>query len=229
MAIFQVPLTKGGGIVTVDTADFESELHNDVYHEIVFEGLKVLLNKGISGDKFKVKDLTGDKLDEAHAAIRQRAEKNLELMRSGQTLTKARNASGSGKVPAKVLTVARQLARDVIRNEMRKANIKVSLVPAKDITALANQMIAEGGEANPYVQEAIQTVAAREAAPAPSSLMDISSLIKVDPTLVAKAEKAKAERKEQLSAKQASKPKAHQGMKVPPARKPAPQHTGALH
>ena len=58
MAILRIPITKAGRPIEVDT---NADLNDDMLKLVMIEGLKVLLNKGMS--KFATKDLEGAELD----------------------------------------------------------------------------------------------------------------------------------------------------------------------
>ena len=210
MAVLEIPVTNK--TISVDT---------DVIPESMFamalaEGLKVMLNKGMS--KIAVKDLEGEELDKARAAAMQVAAQNLEKVMAGEI--KKPRAAGASKVPGIVMTEARRLAKEVVKNEIRAAGFKVSHVEASKITAMANDMIATDPS---FLEQAKANIEARTAkvpadeASAKSKLAaligDLNTL--ESPKLKAKADAAKASKKSTLSAKQAGK--------VAP-RKAAPVH-----
>lgn len=186
MTIINVPITKGGSTVEIDT----EKLPDAVYAEIVLQGLKVLLNRGMS----KITKTSTKDADELKALSMQAAEKNVIAVYEGTikfTGGKAKKASGA------VMTEARRIAKGLVKDALKEEGIKISHVAAKEITALANQLI----EADPSIVETAKANL-EERAKKPIAI-DIKSLVKVDPKLVAKADAKKA--KDQLSAKQAGK------------------------
>jgi len=191
--LMQVPVTKGKGTVTVDT----ETIPEPVYQEALALGLKVLANRGTS----KITKTTYPKEDELHAAAMEAAEKQVVLINTGKIKftgqKKAKGASGA------VMTEARRLARVIVKDELKSNGIKISHVEASEITKAANELL----EAMPdLVEQAKANLAEREKKALPDGI-DISKLVKVSPTLVAKAEEKKAKAKTTLSAKQAGKPK----------------------
>lgn len=199
MAILNIPITKAGKSIPVDTNDFDE----NVYAEIFAAGLKVFLNARQS--KVTVKDLEGEALAAAQAAALEIAEKNLTELRSGK-VRKGRAASAS-KIPGVVLTEARRLAKEVIKNEIRAAGFKVSHVEASEITKLANELIASDPS---YIAQAEANIATRTAVVETDQAAAMAKLnalggVKLSEKKIAADEKAKAERKSQLSAKQAGK------------------------
>lgn len=190
MAILEISVTKGAGTVSIDT----DAIPVDVYSEALRLGLKEMVNRGMS--KITVKGLEGEKLDEARAAAMTKAAENVEAINSGK-VRMGTGAAKKSKESGKVMTEARRLARNIVKDELRKAGHKVSHYAASDITAAANQLI----EADPsIVEQAKANLEARETAPVK---IDVAGLLKESPKLVKAAEERKAAAKDQLSAKQA--------------------------
>lgn len=189
MANMQIPVTKGKGTVDIDPETIPVE----VYAEALRLGLKELVNRGMS--KVTVAKLEGEELAKAQAAAMEIAAKNVEAINTGKIRFTGQKAAT--KVSGAVMTEARRIARNIVKDEIKKAGGKISHYEAKEITAAANQLI----EAQPeIIEQAKEALAKRDAAPVK---LDITKLVKESPKLVAKAEKAKAEKKSQLSAKQA--------------------------
>jgi hypothetical protein len=96
---------------------------------------------------------------------------------------------------------------------MKAAGMKISYVPAKDITAAAKELVA----ADPsIIAEAEANLAKRAETPLP---IDIKSLVQEDATLKAKGEakKAEAAKNKPLSAKQAGLVKGRKAKAKPEA------------
>ena len=195
MATLNVPITKAGAALSVDT----DALPEEAFRAVVEAGLKALLNLGMS--KILTKGLEGDKLSEAQAAALAKATENLDNLKAGKVKrgrSTAKDANGN-KVSGPVMTEARRLAKEVVKNEIRAAGMKISHIEASVITKAANELIA----ADPsFITKATENLEARSQV---KTTINISTLVHESPKLVAKAEKAKAERKTQLSAKQAGK------------------------
>lgn len=192
MATLNIPVTKAGRSIEADP----NALPDAMYRMVIEEGLKVLLNKGMS--KIITKNLKGDDLAKAQDAAYEQGLKNLENLKTGN-VKKGRSASTNAKVPGIVLTEARRLAKEVVKNEIKAAGIRISHIPASDITKAANALI----EADPsYIQQAQANIEARAQI---KSAVDVTSLVHIDPKLVKADEDRKAAAKKQLSAKQAGK------------------------
>lgn len=207
MSTMNIKVTKAGKSLEVDL----QSLPDEAYQFVLQKGLEALLNARMS--KVLTKDLEGEKLAEAQAAALKIAEENLANLQAGK-ITKARGGAkdaNGNKVAANVMTEARRLAKEVVKNEIRAAGMKISHVEASVITKAANELIA----ADPsFIENAKANIEARSAV---KSAINIADLVHESPKLVAKAEAAKAERKTQLSAKQAGK--------AAPRKKKAPEAT----
>ena len=195
MATLNVPITKAGSSLSIDT----DSLPEESFRAVVEAGLKALLNLGMS--KILTKGLEGDQLSAAQAAALAKATENLDNLKAGKVKrgrATAKDANGN-KVSGPVMTEARRLAKEVVKNEIRAAGMKISHIEASVITKAANELIA----ADPsFITKATENLEARSQV---KTTINISTLVHESPKLIAKAEKAKAERKTQLSAKQAGK------------------------
>ena len=206
MGIINVKITKANRTIAVDT----SELPDEAYQFVLQKGLEALANARMS--KVLTKDLEGEKLAEAQEAAAKIAEENLANLKAGK-ISKGRGGTkdaNGNKVSAVVMTEARRLAKEVVKNEIRAAGMKISHVEASAITKAANELIA----ADPsFIEAATANIEGRKQV---KSAINIADLVHESPKLVAKAEKAKAERKPTLSAKQA-------GTAAPRKAKSAPE------
>lgn len=195
MAILSVPITKGKGVIDIDT----SAIPEDVYAEALLQGLKVLLNRGAS----KITKETYPVEDELKAAAMSKAQEQVELVMTSKI--KFTKDKSSNKSSGEVMTEARRLAKNIIKDEMKRAGIKISHVEPKEITAAANDLL----KADPsLIETAKANLEARKATPV-SDKINIKALIKESPALVAKAEakKAKDKANRPLSKTQAGKAK----------------------
>lgn len=188
--LLSIPITKAGGrVIEVNTDD----LPNEIYQAALIEGLKTLANAGITSTKYPTKGLEGEELAKTQDAIYAKAVENIDALKRGE-LKKGRTKSASSKVPAAVMVEARRLAKEVVKNEIRAAGMKISHVPASDITKAANALI----EADPsFVKQAEANIAERSQV---KSLINIKELVHESPALVKAAENRKT-----LSATQAGK------------------------
>lgn len=198
MAILSIPVTKGKATVDIDT----DGIPQDVYEYALAEGLKVLVNRGMS--KITTKGLEGAELDKAKAAAMAKAQENVEAIKAG----KVRKTGGAKKtgVSGAVNTEAMRLARNLIKDEMKRVGIKLAHVSASEITAAAKEYLATDPS---LIETAKANLEARQKVDVGAKI-NLKSLLKEDPELVAKAEarKAKAKADAPLSAKQAGKFKA---------------------
>lgn len=214
MATLNIPITKAGKGVNFELdTDVFNQLMTDnpeLALEVVAEGFKTILNKRMTTGFDAPSKLEGKALEDQKAAALAKAQQNLDDFVAGKLST--RKAGGKAKgVERAVMTEAMNVAKAVVRDRIRKAGKRPSLVAAKDITAAAKRLV-EADES--FIENAKATIAERAKV---QTSVNLDDLIKEDATLVAKADKAKAERKAQLSAKQAGKPSKRAG-KAPPRR-----------
>ena len=187
--IVNVPITKGKTTLAVNL----DELPDDVYTEIVLQGLKVLLNRGTS----KVTKTTYPVAAELEAKAVEVAQAQLELCKTSKIkFTGGKKKSGA---TGAVMTEARRLAKALVKDELKRAGIKISHVEASEITKAANAYL-ETERGATLIAQAQKNLAEREKVSI-GDVLDIKS-IAISPDLVAKAE-AKKSKGGTLSAKQA--------------------------
>lgn len=222
MAVLQIPISKGKELfVEFDTDELVSDdFPAEVYKEIIFQGLKEILNRNMSKEQTSKKIEDEAKLAENQARLLTKAESNLEAMRKSEIRIAggAKKAKISGVVKTEAMRLARALVKDAIK---REGKVKVSHVAAKDITALAKELM--DGEYGPDIikqaEETIATRAKEEEKVVSGKAIDLGK-VKADPKLVADANKKKAE------AKAATEAKGRKGKAPPPAKPRAAQHAG---
>lgn len=185
-----IPLKNGAGEVMVDTRTFNDE----VYKEVLLQGIKVIAERNMSK---LTKEAYPDET-ERKAAIKAKAEENVKAMADGKIKITGKTVK---KVSGAIMTEAMRLARNLVKDAMKANKIKISHVKASEITAAAKALL----ESDPsIVHTAEANLKAREATPIK---INITSLIHVDQTLVAKdeAKRAKEKADKPLSSKQAGK------------------------
>lgn len=189
--IITLALKNGAGDVDVDTA----RLPDEVYREALMQGLKVIAERAMS----KITKEAYPDEAERKGAIRAKAQANIEDMYAGRT--KITGKASVKKASGAVMTEAMRLARNLVKDAMKGAKIKISTVKASEITKAAKALIESDAS---IIATAEKNLAARAETPIK---IDIMSLVKADPALVAKAEAKAAEAKanKPLSAKQAGK------------------------
>lgn len=189
-----VNITKGGAPISVLTSD----LPDNVYQAALAIGLKDLLNRGMSKIKSN-KDLEGDDKAKNQAAAMAQAEKNLAALKEGKMPRMVGVKTGDGKVAGVVMTEARRLAKNLIKDEIKKAGGKISHYEAKDITAAANALL-ETEEGKALLVQAQKNVDDRNKVAEATPAIDLATLqsklgINVSATKVQKAEAEKAAKK----------------------------------
>jgi len=202
MAVLNVPITKGKDTVTFQTDDLPEE----VYGEALLLGLKELANRGMS----KITKASTKDEEELKSLAMAQAEKNVEAIMAGKIRFLAKKAK-TGE-PAAVMTEARRLAKNLIKDAIKASGKRINAVEPKDITAAANDYL-QSDQGKALIDQAKVNLEERAATPIK---IDIEALgIKESPKLVAKADadKAKKKAKGTLSATQAGK--------VKPRAKPA--------
>ena len=157
--------------------------------EFLRKGLKVLLNAKMT--KVKTKDLVDDELLAAQADAMTIAQKNLDDLVAGKLTKRGSGSAATKGVDAKVKTEAMRLARNTIKDTIRKNGGIISHTEPAVITAAAKQVV----ETDPsYIAQATENL--EERAVKPAVAIDLSALGVVEsPKLKAKADLAKAARK----------------------------------
>ena len=192
MAVLNVAITKAKTTMAVDT----DKIPEDVYAEALLLGLKVLLNRGTS----KVTASTYPNAEELKAAALATAEKQMELVNTSKIkFTGGKKKSGA---TGAVMTEARRLAKALVKDELKRAGIKISHVEASEITKAANLYL-ESEHGTALIDKAKANLAEREKVSIGDTI-DVSKVIAISPELVAKANARKA-KGGTLSAKQAGK------------------------
>jgi len=194
MAKLNIRVIKSKSIREIDT----DSLSEAVYAEALALGLGVLLNRGAT----KCTKAAHPSEEAYSAAADEIADAQLVHILGGTI--KFSGAKSKSKESGEVMTEARRLAKNIVKDQMKRAGYKISHVEAKVITAAANELLSVDPT---LIETAKANIETRKATPV---LIDIKSLIKESPVLVAAAEakKAKDKANRPLSAKQAGKPKA---------------------
>ena len=204
MAVLTIPVVKSKGVIEIDT----EKLPDDVYTEVMLQGLKTLVNRGMT--KCTEKDL-GSK-EEVVKEAQILAQKNVDKIYAGDI--KFSGKASKTKVTGAVRTEAMRIAKDRVKDALRANGYKLSNIKASVITEAAKALLDEDVS---IIQAAEQAIAARSEAPKlPTNVL---SLVKEDPELAAKNAKKLADDKaeRQLSAKQAGKVKGRKPKAKPTA------------
>lgn len=159
---FVIPV-KGGGKVEVVSKD----IPDNVYHAALVIGLKDLINRGMTKvGPLKVDPAKGHTTEDVEASAAKAleiAQKNLAALKEGKLPRMVGQKAADGKVPGVVMTEARRLAKNLIKDEIKAAGGKISHYEPKDITAAANALLATD-EGKALLAQAQANVDARTAA-----------------------------------------------------------------
>ena len=109
MAVLQIPITKAGATIDFDTNDLSEEM----YVLVVTEGLKTLLNRGAS----KITKETYPVESERKEAALVKAAEQVEKVKAGDV---KRGGKAKAKESAKVMTEARRIARNAVKDAMKE-------------------------------------------------------------------------------------------------------------
>jgi len=177
MSVVNIPIPKAGGSLEIELDDLAAEDFPDhVYKEILFQGLKVLLNRGMS-------KITGTKTDGSKKAAMEVAERNLQAVRKGEI--RLYSGKRPGKATGAINVEAMRLARIMVKDAMKRAGLKVSHYPAKEITAAA-KLLLEGDQGPGILKQA--EAAIKERTEKENEIkIDLGGLV-ADPKLVKAAE-----------------------------------------
>lgn len=207
----QIPITKAGTkdepyFIEVDTDSVEEggDLTPDVYREALIQGLKVVLNRGMT----KVtKEMYENDLPKMREAAKEIAGKTFKAMREN-SIRFTGGAKAKKEVTGEVMTEAMRIARGYVKQFLKDEGKKISHVDPKEITKAAKALLADNPE---LVQQAKAAVEARKAATAeglagkPIDTKKFAAMVPVNEKKKAKAEADAAERKAASSATKAGK------------------------
>lgn len=214
--MFKVKIPKGEAYLDVDFDEFPDE----VKMAIVEKGLSAFLIAATA----KVTKSTDPDPAQRKANAMALASKKLDAMKEGKLrVTKAKDS----KVPVAVRAEALRMAKTFVKAAIKAGGNKISDYTAKAITEAAEGYLAEHAE---LFETATAKVNA-EAELAKAANVSIAGL-KADPTLVAKREKANAEKRQATAEKNAGKPGPQKSaiksqMKPVPAKPGKPQQVHA--
>ena len=189
--ILHVPVPKAGTTwpLPYDSLKELAAKHNDIFLEIITQGLKAILNRG-QGEKTGIVSVKGmEKDSDAAVAMREKilaaVQGQWELALEGKT----RITGGKTKVKKGAENVkAMQIARAIVKDALKRAGHKVSTYPAKEITKLAETLLdgEEGEEIRADARAELEKIQSKSEKAGKS--IDLSSA-KPDPKLVAAAKK----------------------------------------
>lgn len=183
-SVVSVFIAKGKGSLDVDI----SKLPDDVYNEVIQKGLQSILGRGMS--EIKTGSLEGDELRKAQEAAMEVAAANLDKCYRGEIRLMAAKRT---KVKGKERTEAMRIAKQIVKDQMKAEGLKVSHYSAKEITAAAEQVLADNPE---ILEQAKENLAKIDKEREKKVKISLKSTMKADPKKVAaakeKSDKAKA-------------------------------------
>ena len=147
MSELQIPIAKGGKgcVFTIsDVDEWFGGLSPETQLDIIARGAKDALNSrmtkpteglGASTQLEKAGDTAG--LSKLREAALEQAQKNFDDLTAGKLVKKTAKSSEKREV----ITRAVAMAREIVRNEMRKKGIKFSQVKASVVTAAATKLV----------------------------------------------------------------------------------------
>jgi hypothetical protein len=144
--LLKVPVVKGKSYVEIDT----SQLPDHVYREALLQGLKVLVNRG----QTQITKATYDEPAKLQAKAMEVAEATLENMYAGKV--RIMGGAKSDKVPREVMTEARRIARNLVKEELKRSGVKVSYVESSEITKAANTLLASDPDIIKQAQDEVE-------------------------------------------------------------------------
>jgi hypothetical protein len=156
----KIPVTKGKSFIEVNTGD----LPEHVYREALIQGLKVLVNRGMT----KLTKEAYPDAEKLKEAAMEKAEETLLNMYEGKI--RIMGGAKSDKVPREVMTEARRMAKALVKEELKRSGVKVSYVESSEITKAANALLADQPE---IIEDAKKEVERRAAT---KVKLDISSI-----------------------------------------------------
>lgn len=157
-----VPVTKAKGTIEVDTG----QLPEHVYREALVQGLKVLINRGMT----KLTKEAFPDADLLKAAAQEKAEETLQNMYDGKI--RIMGGAKSDKVPREVMTEARRIARALVKDGLKRAGVKISYVESSEITKAANVLLAD----QPAILEQAKEEVERRAKAAAKVTIDVKAI-----------------------------------------------------
>jgi len=151
--MLKIPVVKGKTFLEVNTA----ELPIHVYREALVQGLKVLLNRG----QTKITKEAYPEPEALKAKAMETAEETLENMYKGKIRIMG-GAAKADKVPREVMTEARRIARNLVKEELKRSGVKVSYVESSEITKAANALLAADPDIIKQAEEEVEKRAAKK-------------------------------------------------------------------
>lgn len=184
--VLKIPVVKGKSYVEVQM----DSLPDHVYREALVQGLKVLVNRG----QTTITKASYPEPEALKAKAMEVAEQTLQNMYDGKV--RIMGGAKSDKVPREIMTEARRIARNLVKEELKRSGVKVSYVESSEITKAANALLAADPDIIEQAKDEVEKRAKKKVA------IDIGS-IPISQKKVKAAEQRKADKT--LSAAKAGK------------------------
>src|SRR5262245_32134749 len=128
-----------------------------VYTEALMLGFKQILNRG----QTKITKEAYPEPEALKAKAMEVAEATLENMYAGKIRIMG-GAAKADKVPREVMTEARRIARNLVKEELKRSGVKVSYVESSEITKAANALLAADPDIIKQAEEEVEKRAAKK-------------------------------------------------------------------
>lgn len=151
--VLRIPVVKGK--TYLELIPDEMPLH--VYTEALVLGFKQILNRG----QTKVTKEAYPEPEALKAKAMEIAEATLENMYAGK-IRVAGGSAKSDKVPREIMTEARRIARNLVKEELKRSGVKVSYIESSEITKAANALLASDPDILAQAEEEVEKRASKK-------------------------------------------------------------------
>jgi len=193
----QVPVVKAKTTIEVDL----SKLPDEMYKRALAEGLKVMLNGGMT--KITGKEIPDE--EKRQEAAMEVAEARLEQIYNNELRSGRGATAGKSKESGEVMVEARAIAKKLVKEAIKRQGQRIGAYTGKEITAYANEYLAQPESAADIIKQAKEAIALRNKA----KPIDLTGKLKSGPDVARKPRKAP------LSAKQAAQTTVRQRPELP--------------
>lgn len=145
--VLRIPVVKGKTFLEVIPDDMP--IH--VYTEALVLGFKQILNRG----QTKITKEAYPEPEALKAKAMEVAEQTLENMYAGK-IRIAGGSAKSDKIPREVMTEARRIARNLVKEELKRSGVKVSYIESSEITKAANALLASDPDIIAQAEEEVE-------------------------------------------------------------------------
>lgn len=151
--VLRIPVVKGKTYLEL----IPDEMPIHVYTEALVLGFKQILNRG----QTKVTKEAYPEPEALKAKAMEIAEATLENMYAGK-IRVAGGSAKSDKVPREIMTEARRIARNLVKEELKRSGVKVSYIESSEITKAANALLASDPDILVQAEEEVEKRASKK-------------------------------------------------------------------